>query len=58
MTVACARPNLFTARLTIAVKPDPRGRIRLAAFHPGITVTEILRDLLSCQFPDNAGDAP
>jgi len=58
MSVARTRPDPFTALLTIAVKPDPRGRIRIVPLHRGIPVAEILRDLLSCQFPDNAGDAP
>ena len=58
MSVARTRPDLFTAQLTIAVKPDPRGRIRIVPLHRGIPVAEILRAVPSCQFPDNAGDAP
>ena len=58
MNVARTRPDPFTAQLTIAVKPEPRGRIRIVPLHRAIPVAEILRDLLSCQFPDNAGDAP
>jgi hypothetical protein len=41
-----------------AVKPAPRGRIKIVPLHRGIPVAEILPDLLSCQFPDNTGDAP
>jgi hypothetical protein len=47
----------FTARLTIDVSPGLRGRIKVAAFQRGITVADMLRDLLSRQFPDNAGGA-
>ncbi len=43
----------FTARLTIHVTPDLRGRIKVAAFRRGITVAEMLRDLLSREFPPN-----
>jgi len=52
-----AKADLFTARLTIDVTPDLRGRIKVAAFQRGITVADMLRDLLSREFPDNAGDA-
>ena len=43
----------FTARLTIDVTPDLRGRIKVAAFRRGTTVAEMLRDLLSREFPPN-----
>ena len=56
MSVARTRPDPFTAQLTIAVKPAPRGRIRIVPLHRCIPVAQILPDLLSCQFPDNAGD--
>jgi hypothetical protein len=52
-----AKADLFTARLTIDVTPELRGRIKVAAFQRGITVADMLRDLLSREFPDNAGDA-
>jgi hypothetical protein len=54
----CAKADLFTARLTIDVTPELRGRIKVAAFQRGITVAEMLRDLLSCEFPDDAGGTP
>ena len=57
MSVARTRPNSFTAQLTIAVKPDPRSRIRIVP-HRGIFVAESLHDVPSCQFPDNAGAIP
>ena len=41
----------YTARLTIDVTPDQRGRIKIAAFQRGITVADMLRDLLAREFP-------
>lgn len=46
----------FTARLTIDVTPELRGRIKIAAFQRGITVTEMLRELLAREFPTTPGD--
>jgi hypothetical protein len=48
-----AKADHFTARLTIDVTPDLRGRIKVAAFQRGITIAEMLRDLLSREFPPN-----
>ena len=45
----------FTARLTIDVTPELRGRIKVEAFRRGMTVAEMLRELLGREFPDNAG---
>jgi hypothetical protein len=52
-----AEKDRFTARLTIDVTPGLRSRIKIAAFQRGITVAQMLRDLLSRHFPDGAGDA-
>jgi hypothetical protein len=52
-----AKANLFTARLTIDVTPELRGRVKVAAFQRGVTVADMLRGLLSREFPNNAGDA-
>lgn len=41
----------FTARLTIDVTPELRGRIKIAAFRRGITVADMLRGLLAREFP-------
>lgn len=46
----------FTARLTIDVTPDQRGRIKIAAFRRGITVADMLRELLAREFPPTSGD--
>ncbi len=46
----------FTARLTIDVTPELRGRIKIAAFRRGQTVADMLRDLLVREFPPDQGD--
>ncbi|MCR4268646.1 hypothetical protein [Nitratireductor sp. ZSWI3] len=51
-----AAENAFTARLTIDITPELRGRIKVAAFRRGITVADMLRDLLAREFPSSEGD--
>lgn len=51
-----AAGEAFTARLTIDITPDLRGRIKVAAFRRGITVADMLRDLLAREFPSTEGD--
>lgn len=46
----------FTARLTIDVTPELRGRIKIAAFQRGVTVADMLRELLAREFPATSGD--
>ena len=46
----------FTARLTIDVTPALRGRIKIAAFGRGVTVADMLRELLAREFPSTPGD--
>lgn len=46
----------FTARLTIDVTPELRGRIKIVAFRRGQTVADMLRDLLVREFPPDQGD--
>jgi len=46
----------FTARLTIDVTAAQRGRIKVAAFQRGITVADMLRDLLAREFPADPGE--
>ncbi|PDT65067.1 hypothetical protein CO683_34250 [Bradyrhizobium ottawaense] len=46
----------FTARLTIDVTPALRGRIKVAAFQRGMTVADMLRELLAREFPADAGE--
>jgi hypothetical protein len=45
----------FTARLTIDITPALRGRIKVAACRRGITVANMLRDLLAREFPPTEG---
>jgi hypothetical protein len=46
----------YSARLTIDVTPELRGRIKITAFGRGITVADMLRDLLAREFPKIEGD--
>jgi hypothetical protein len=46
----------FTARLTIDIAPELRGRIKIVAFGRGITVADMLRELLAREFPPTEGD--
>ncbi|WP_062785600.1 hypothetical protein [Novosphingobium capsulatum] len=48
----------FTARLTIDVTPALRGRIKIAAFGRGVTVADMLRDLLAREFPPTTEGDP
>ncbi|GHA27578.1 hypothetical protein GCM10007989_24300 [Devosia pacifica] len=50
------KPSGFTARLTIDITPELRGRIKIAAFQRGVTVADMLRDLLAREFPNDEGD--
>jgi len=50
------KSDRYTARLTIDVTPELRSRIKLTAFGRGITVAEMLRQLLEERFPENAGE--
>ena len=47
--------DAFTARLTVDITPELRGRIKVAAFRRGITVADMLRGLLSQTFPNTDG---
>jgi hypothetical protein len=46
----------FSARLTIDVTPDMRGRIKIAAFQRGQTVADMLRALFEREFPSASGE--
>ena len=48
----------YTARLTIDITPELRGRIKVAAFRRGVTVAVMLRELLVREFPPIEGDQP
>ena len=46
----------FSARLTIDITPELRGRIKIVAFRRGVTVADMLRDLFAREFPADPGD--
>ena len=48
-----ADASAYTARLTIDVTPEQRGR---AAFQRGVTVADMLRELFAREFPATSGD--
>ena len=56
IAVRQAPPTAFTARLTIDVTPELRGRIKVVAFQRGVTVADMLRDLLAREFPHHRGE--
>lgn len=43
---------VYSAQLTLDVTPALRARIKVAAFKQGITVAEMLRELLIGRFPE------
>jgi hypothetical protein len=47
-----AKGSIYTARLTLDITPDLRARIKVAAFQEGITVAQMLRELLEARFPE------
>ena len=49
-------PAVYSARLTIDVTPALRGRIKIAAFRRGVTVADMLREMLAREFPHIEGD--
>jgi hypothetical protein len=52
-----AKADRYTARLTIDVTPELRGRIKVVAFQRGMTVADLLRDLLLREFPEQPDHA-
>ena len=51
---AVQKGDLYTARLTLDITPAMRARIKVSAFTRGVTVAELLRDLLEREFPRRA----
>ena len=49
-----ARLDAHTARLTVDVTPELRGRIKVTAFRRGLTVADMLRALLEREYPADA----
>lgn len=50
--VTVVKAPAYTARLTVDVTPDLRGRIKVAAFKRGVTVADMLRALLESEFTE------
>jgi hypothetical protein len=50
--------EVFTARLTIDVTPELRGRIKIAAFRHSETVADMPRDRFAREFPDSDEASP
>ncbi|MGM3386886.1 hypothetical protein KXR94_04425 [Stutzerimonas stutzeri] len=47
-----AKGSVYTARLTLDITPEMRARIKVAAFREGVTVAQMLRELLEAKFPE------
>ena len=52
-----SRAELYPARLTVDVSSKLRGRIKVAAFRRGVTVADMLRELLEREFPESGADS-
>lgn len=46
------RAEIYTARLTVDITPELRGRIKVTAFRLGVTMAVLLRELLEERFPE------
>ena len=55
---APGKADRYTARLTIDVTPDLRGRIKVAAFRRGLTVADMLRAMLETAFLADGTEQP
>jgi hypothetical protein len=53
---AAPKALVYTARLTVDVTPEMRGRIKVAAFRRGVTAAEMLRELLEREYPADPGE--
>lgn len=49
--------HINTARLTVDVTPDLRRRVKLAALRRGLTMADLLRELLAREYPGEGGGA-
>lgn len=56
-TLPLSKAERYTARMTIDVTPELRGRIKVAAFQQDVTVAEMLRGLLEREFPGSTPGA-
>lgn len=51
---APTKAEIYDARLTLDITKALRGRIKVAAFRRGETVTDMLRVMLEAAFPDES----
>jgi len=49
-STSSAKPEAYTARLTVDVTTELRGRIKVTAFQRGLTVADMLRTLLEREY--------
>nr|WP_089217249.1 hypothetical protein [Sphingopyxis indica] len=54
---ASAAGDRNSARLTIDVTPALRGRMKVTAYHRGVTVAQMVRELLEREFPETKAGA-
>ena len=52
---ALPKAEVYTARLSVDVSADLRGRIKVLAFQRGITVADMLRQLLEREYGGHHG---
>lgn len=52
------KSSFYTARLTVDVTPELRGRLKIAAFRRGLTLADMMRALLEEAFPADGGERP
>lgn len=55
---AAGKGDIYTARLTVDVTPDLRGRIKVIAFRRSVTVADMLRGLLEREYGAGDEDTP
>jgi len=48
------RADIYTARLTLDITSALRARIKVSAFTQGVTVADLLRELLEREFPEKS----
>jgi hypothetical protein len=54
---ASSPSDRLTARLTVDITPELRGRIKVTAFGRGLTVADMLRALLAREYGDDESTA-
>ena len=52
------KAEVYTARLTVDITGELRGRIKVRAFQRGLTVADMLRELLESEYGGSPEGAP